>query len=591
MKLTRIAQLILKYQFMLISRISENLARFIPENEQDNYVRYIWMIFASILLIPLIVMSMNRGILPVDDIAYIYGIAIDGDVVNANNLFSNFIWNFFDNPNFFRPVSHFIFNIQHVVFSGDFWLFYVVKWISKLLLIWVTIKIAKRLDISAQAQLFIASFILFHPTIPETRIFSSDSWYILFYLAFLWLMYFKAPAKSVLATRLSWLLLLVLWVFFLGSKETAVIVGGIFLALVGIFNFIENRFKSHFKYQYAALLAIYLIYLARFFSQVLGRRELDYDFILFAKNLKVHFEYLFSSPMLILAIIFFGSIFFIFQRWKEINKSYILFFIIVTVSSIGLFILSSMPMVDYPRYAALRYVSPLVPIVALIIAYGAKLSQSKFYNLALLLLAFIYPIWQSPNIYAQYTALDNTALEFSTLLRFSEPLVQDGYSPITTKQPFEKNTNTGITIGGEIPGAFLSYFQNGGKILFNKKYPQKNISSTASNIPKKWVLFTAITPSDINNSKIQLKEPFAIFKVTLPTERYSISFQSQMSKIASLLGSNLSTFYDDGNIPLLNENMFYLYISCSSNECMKNSYGIQGQINNIKTSQRIGSFL
>jgi hypothetical protein len=50
-----------------------------------------WYVFAAILLMPLLIMSVNRGILPVDDITYIYGIANGGDVVSASKLIPNFI--------------------------------------------------------------------------------------------------------------------------------------------------------------------------------------------------------------------------------------------------------------------------------------------------------------------------------------------------------------------------------------------------------------------------------------------------------------------------------------------------------------------
>jgi hypothetical protein len=48
LKLTRIIQLMLKYQFMLISRITKNLALIIPKRDQENRILYVYRKYRKI---------------------------------------------------------------------------------------------------------------------------------------------------------------------------------------------------------------------------------------------------------------------------------------------------------------------------------------------------------------------------------------------------------------------------------------------------------------------------------------------------------------------------------------------------------------
>jgi hypothetical protein len=61
------------------------------------------------------------------------------------------------------------------------------------------------------------------------------------------MIYFESKIKSLAGSKFLLFLQLCLWALFLGSKEVAVVLGGVFLVSIGVIHFKEDRLGHKFN--------------------------------------------------------------------------------------------------------------------------------------------------------------------------------------------------------------------------------------------------------------------------------------------------------------------------------------------------------
>jgi len=76
----------------------------------------------------------------------------------------------------FRPNCFALVALSYVLFGGEFWLWYIVRWGLSVLTAFLVWKTASRLGIDQWSRLGAIAFLIFHPCRPELMVLSADGW-------------------------------------------------------------------------------------------------------------------------------------------------------------------------------------------------------------------------------------------------------------------------------------------------------------------------------------------------------------------------------------------------------------------------------
>ena len=137
----------------------------------------------------------------------------------------NFYWNWFHSQ-YVRPTAAALYSIQYAAFGGEFWLWFVVRWVVEVAAVGLAVSVLWRLGANRAGAWFMAVLLLFHPAATPLYLFTSDILVALGVLAVLALTLAGAPDRSRVfdLDDLSpgrYAAVLIVWFLALGVKEVA----------------------------------------------------------------------------------------------------------------------------------------------------------------------------------------------------------------------------------------------------------------------------------------------------------------------------------------------------------------------------------
>ncbi len=445
---------------------------------------------------------------------------LNGFATEWNYFIKNIIHAIFFDKVQFRPLSILIFNLQYLIFNGEFWAWYFLKWIMFSSCCILLYHILNRVTNNQLASIFGLSFFLFHPMPFVTDVMAQDGYVVFWGMLLLLLLIYWNKNDYFSVENLKNYQLIIIYVLFLAvafSKEI-----GISIDLT-LFLLFLIKYKNKWTFSFYIKLAIPFIIL--FFtsfrllqvnhpsSQLHSILSQNYNFIknilIGHKNLMkiilnayssletqlkwkiiLFFRYFFpGSPhdilkFLLIFIVITGLIISLIKK----EKSYTPFFFFSLIGFLGSLIIISV-VYPCPKYLP-------VPVFLFSIALGISsfillkyLGSTITFIIASLII--LTPIFTSGDIYAQWLGMMQSLYEESDIINFMENKYNEGYAL----------TWTGIRNEKELPwekGASIQeFFIKSSSKFYGYKKQMKFTILSINGIPKnkKFVMLSNISPN------------------------------------------------------------------------------------------------
>jgi hypothetical protein len=139
----------------------------------------------------------------------------------------------------FRPTSAALVGVEYSLFGGQFWAFYLIKWLVHLGCVCLVVAILRRLGVDKLSRWVVAALLLFHPSASVFMLFAVDHYVA---LGFLVLLYFLAArnrgdfSPGLLDTSQwsagSLVAFSVISILLVGTKEVAFAIAFVVIALM-----------------------------------------------------------------------------------------------------------------------------------------------------------------------------------------------------------------------------------------------------------------------------------------------------------------------------------------------------------------------
>lgn len=417
-------------------------------------------------------------------------------------LFRNILFVWFQDGVQFRPITAMIVNLQYLVFGGEFWLWYLTKWVVFAACVYLVHKCMFLLTRSPWASFAAAIYFALHPMPFVLDVISQDAYVVLFGLmALCWLAAnsVQGPGGSLLNRMTNWqfLVFIVLCALASFSKE----IGFVFIGAVLVF-IVSARllaFDRKGLYAYAALISLLMFSLFRIAQVhhptsklgILYSGDIWQFWIATISPYKVACSYLLpASPggslEIITAIIVISGSFFAVMKRRELLPL-LLFAVSGLLGSI--FVIAS-------AYACPKYMPVPVMFFALLLGICVASLEREFAKIGrTIAAAFVMLICISApaKIYSQWLGMMQSLYEMSDIINFMEIKAREGYLP----------AGTGIRTGGELPWEKFETFREFFKKSSTRWYGYDNpidfeiLTQVGRPSRSRLALLTSFSPADI----------------------------------------------------------------------------------------------
>jgi hypothetical protein len=350
------------------------------------------------------------------------------DIYHPHGIFGlrSVLWNYWSNlvhPALtVRPTFALISNLQYSVLGGEFWLWYIVKWLAKLACIAGVDRVLREFGVHRFPRMATVSLLLFHPVSFELMLFSTDGWLVFFCLASV-LLTIKLSPPDRLADLSglkppAWILLFAAWFLAAGTKEAGVVFALCWLALA--------HFNSKFTRRSILIaLPFYLgiAWMAWQLAVTSSQRFAPADGVHLRWTSLIHHVAFLALPIrshLFTAFFVIAGGFSLIAaaRWRDRWRIGLL--ALMSAWGIGTLLFCSM-VAPAPRY--------MVPVLfALAVPFGVGLDalvRGRKWIAALF--AFAFPVLVAGNQYRQALGYQQYFYEASDMLAFAEWKAADGY--------------------------------------------------------------------------------------------------------------------------------------------------------------------
>ncbi|MBL8218086.1 MAG: hypothetical protein JNL62_02595 [Bryobacterales bacterium] len=334
-------------------------------------------------------------------------------------LIPNTFFHLLNNTFIVRPTVSVLYDLQTLVFGGEFWLWYCVKWCAFLASVYLVTAILRHLGCDWYTQAAIAALLLFHPARFTLMLHAPDGWLALGMCAQLVLLgrYGFEVRAMPFSARLLWLLLAL---FTVGAKEA----GYVFQMLLAAFLLVRCPAAWLRLVPHAALIAFWTWRL----KAASGRAQ-GFVFTDFVERLRLHAEMSFpATPLrifeLALAALAAWSLLIAWRKRTELSGQLILFCWLAAGAMLVF--------VSIPNLTALRYVIPMVYLAA--VPLGIALQHIRRHRVALAgVFIVVFPIVMAGHIYRQELGYQDQFYPTSELLRRLEMKARQGYSLVISE--------------------------------------------------------------------------------------------------------------------------------------------------------------
>lgn len=438
-----------------------------------------------------------------------------------SSLPGNIFYSFFLDKVQFRPISVTLFNLQYLIFKGEFWAWYLLKWIIFFACAAILYLLIKKSTQNQVASTLGLSFFLFHPMPFVTDVMAQDG-YVVFFgaLTLFFLMKWNEERNNPEIFSLEHLtrpqlsILFVLYAATAFSKEIGIAIVSSLL-MTFIFTF-RKKWTAPFYYR-LCIPFIICIFMSYRLLQVNHPSSHLHTIMLAIKtffqpsnsehiskiitttsifrpelgSLKLFFRYFFpNSPhnaleISLLILIFFGFFLAIIKREKKFYTSFLF-------CLIGFFFSLIILSVVYP---CPKY----LPIPVFLFSFALGISSFLFLKylgkVAIILVCLIItliPILTAGNIYAQWLGMMQSLYEETDIIQFMEEKKREGYTL----------TWTGFRNKDELPwekGASIQeFFVKSSTKFYGYKHSMEFKVLSTDGIPKnRFVMLTSLSPKQI----------------------------------------------------------------------------------------------
>jgi hypothetical protein len=343
-----------------------------------------------------------------------------GDWLSWSSFFPNLWHNLAHNDWNIRPTSTSLFHILFILFRGEFWTLWVLKWFLKLATACLVHKLVLSATKDKTAALCAFSLVFFNPVAFEIQPYSADPVAAFFIVAFL--AYAQRNSGQALAVDLSALSTRRFWILFcllvltIGSKEAIFA-----FAYAYVFILVVRALREHTLWRAktlaraAALLAPPTLMLLRLYST--GRptpQHLSLGAWLHRIVGHTHLLIPFDGNTVWFYAFLLVCTFIIPWYWRRASPTNKHNAYLLALASLALLVMISIP-TAYPPGAAPRYVIPVIPLAALLFGYALSGDGLLVTGVKWLFL-ILFPILTSFGIYSQHLSARQVFKEYSHVI-------------------------------------------------------------------------------------------------------------------------------------------------------------------------------
>ena len=388
-----------------------------------------YLLFAAILTIPLIVATISRPLAYWDYISVFTNFTPVAPQDEWQTLWPNLKFQFADGGSRFFPSYTALFQFLMVLFDGEYWAAYLVKWCMKVAAACLAAGLVRRAGGSREGALVGAAFLFFHPAPFELTLYMSDGLTGMLMLLVCYCALGNRPGGQYMGDLaelppLRYAGAFGAWLLLLGMKESAVALGAVFL----LFWLVQaRRAKSLVMLAPFALTLAYVLY--RIKTMAAGGIALS-----MAKVRQKFWAYIdFVDPVsvgtgpgkLLLVALFVTVLFAILHKSSRSARSPQWLF----VGLGGAYFAFLLIPVTYPPWETPRYVGPIVAALSVLVGLGVSRSLGRR-PAVVAALAFSFPALTAGNIYTQHLAMNKQLDEFAVVLNRLIDWQAQGYTAL-----------------------------------------------------------------------------------------------------------------------------------------------------------------
>jgi hypothetical protein len=401
--------------------------------------------YFAYFVVPLILASLARPFgfwdYLTDSDVFHYEIPIQWSTLIPNS------WNHFVTANYIlRPVTVFIYDLQVLLFGGQFWLWYAVKWAAYFGAITLAVWTVRRLGCGWAAQISVASLLLFHHARFTLMLHAPDGWVALGAIAQLALLSTVYGDIAKLC-RWSYAAFLFLALFAMGAKETGYVIETVLCAFL-----LWNNYRA-FRLVLPLVLLI-VVWTVRLLG-LTHRASEKFSVGAWIGRLSNQIEMLIpGSPDRLLDICAFGLAIYacvLAWRWRHEYRGRLIVFSLVTTAGVLAF-------TTMPPLAGLRYGIPAVFILSVSFGLAIDAMSGRMRNSITALMIVVFPVITAGQIYTQEVAYHQQFFACSHMLNTLDREAKQGATLALTGFPGD--------FGGESASTVKYYFGKFGAMWY-----------------------------------------------------------------------------------------------------------------------------
>lgn len=498
------------------------------------------LVYFSLFVTPLIVASLAR---PFGFWDYL----TDSDVfhwhraIEWSTLLPNYWLHLSTAAYILRPTTVFLYDLQAILFGGQFWMWYAVKWAAFFTAIWVAVHIVKQLGCGWAAQLSVASLLLFHHARFTLMLHAPDGWVALGAMAQLALLH-RVKGDIAKLGRWRYAAFLALVWFTMGAKETGYVIELVMCAYL-VWN---NRRALRY-------LAVPILMIAGWTVRLTGlSHRAKEQFSLTAWISRIFDQIAMLVPgspdrlldLCALALTVFACV--LAWRWRNEYRGRLILFCMV--ASLGIITFTTVP-----PLSGLRYGIPAIFLLS--VPFGLAVEEMGRLRpwVTGLMIAF-YPLMTAGQIYTQEVAYHQQFFACSRMLQIMDQEAHRGAALTLTGFPND--------FGGEFANTIQLYFGSFGSMWYGVTPRQMQSVSTGGWPDSRFVLLSAFQPEVLFKSGTKPLPEGRLERVTaiVPGKHGALSrLQERYTAVQSILRIRTPHLYDYGAPTLNGGPVLYLY--------------------------------
>lgn len=516
-------------------------------------------------LLPLLLASLARPF-ALWDYFTSTGLFHKGRPIEWGTLLSNALHNLLTGQYVIRPTAVFLYDLQTLIFGGEFWLWYLLKWAAFAVSIWLTCDLLHRLGCGWPARAAAAALVLFHPARFTLMLHAPDGWVALGMVAQLWLLALHRFDAARLP-RLHLAAWFALALFTIGAKEVA----WVFQGALTFFVALRNHRAWLRLLPHALLTAAWIKILsagserAKGFTIDAWLPRFKEQILLLAPLSPLHFLQLLFAALAIASFVY------LFTRRKTLEAQLTIFCWLTALAMLAFVVI--------PPLVALRYAIPPLYLLTIVLALTLQWLPRAGHIAAGLLIA-VYPLLTAGNIYRQELAYQHQFFQISTALGEMDSKARAGYAIVLTALPGD--------FQGEAFHTIQRYFFQYGPLWYGLDAARAAIIVSETGWPEQ--PFTTISLFDpqrlARDGKFDLRRLEAAYALVPGDFGAFGKLAAAYYNFDRAIGRPDTYWYDNGGPEIRTTPHFYLYVASG----IKDTSNTPWQFQQMPAGRRPGSF-